>query len=384
MKGFINTDIYVEGKGVIKTNLAIDNDKIAYIGDDATKISEPINVPDGAVIVPGFIDQHVHGAAGSDAMDGTAKDLENIALALASEGTTSFLATTMTQSKENILKAMSAVKDYKSLSPDTGARVLGIHLEGPFISLKHIGAQPKEYVVSPDVDLFNEYNSASGNAIKVVSLAPEETGADELIAHLDKNGIVASAGHTDAGYCDIEKAIKSGLKNVTHTYNAQKGVHHREIGTVGSAMTFDELNCEMICDLIHLSAPAIKLLIKNKPHDKITLITDSMRAKHLDDGISELGGQKVIVKNGEARLENGALAGSILKMNDAVKNVVNAYGVSFTDAVDYATANPAKNLGVFDTIGSIKVGKIADFAVLNKDFTVYMTIRDGKVVYKAQ
>ena len=384
MKGFINTDIYVEGKGVIKTNLAIDNDKIAYIGDDATKISEPINVPDGAVIVPGFIDQHVHGAAGSDAMDGTAKDLENIALALASEGTTSFLATTMTQSKENILKAMSAVKDYKSLSPDTGARVLGIHLEGPFISLKHIGAQPKEYVVSPDVDLFNEYNSASGNAIKVVSLAPEETGADELIAHLDKNGIVASAGHTDAGYCDIEKAIKSGLKNVTHTYNAQKGVHHREIGTVGSAMTFDELNCEMICDLIHLSAPAIKLLIKNKPHDKITLITDSMRAKHLDDGISELGGQKVIVKNGEARLENGALAGSILKMNDAVKNVVNACGVSFTDAVDYATANPAKNLGVFDTIGSIKVGKIADFAVLNKDFTVYMTIRDGKVVYKAQ
>ncbi|MBQ9734907.1 MAG: N-acetylglucosamine-6-phosphate deacetylase [Clostridia bacterium] len=384
MKGFINTDIYVEGKGVIKTNLAIDNDKIAYIGDDATKISEPINVPDGAVIVPGFIDQHVHGAAGSDAMDGTAKDLENIALALASEGTTSFLATTMTQSKENILKAMSAVKDYKSLSPDTGARVLGIHLEGPFISLKHIGAQPKEYVVSPDVDLFNEYNSASGNAIKVVSLAPEETGADELIAHLDKNGIVASAGHTDAGYCDIEKAIKSGLKNVTHTYNAQKGVHHREIGTVGSAMTFDELSCEMICDLIHLSAPAIKLLIKNKPHDKITLITDSMRAKHLDDGISELGGQKVIVKNGEARLENGALAGSILKMNDAVKNVVNACGVSFTDAVDYATANPAKNLGVFDTIGSIKVGKIADFAVLNKDFTVYMTIRDGKVVYKAQ
>ncbi len=383
MKGFINANIYVEDKGVINTNLAIDGNKIAYIGDDKSLITEVINLPDDAIIVPGFIDQHVHGAAGSDAMDGTEKDLENIANALASEGTTSFLATTMTQSNENILKAMSAVKNYKAVSPDTGARVLGVHLEGPFISLKHIGAQPKEYVVSPSVSVFDEYNSASGNAIKVVSLAPEEAGADELIAHLSKNGIVASAGHTDAGYNDIEKAVKLGLKNVTHTYNAQKGVHHREIGTVGSAMTFDDLNCEMICDLIHLSAPAIKLLIKNKPHDKVTLITDSMRAKHLDDGISELGGQKVIVKNGEARLENGALAGSILKMNDAVKNVVTACGVSFTNAIDFATANPAKNLGVFDTIGSIKVGKIADFAVLNKDFTVNMTIRDGKVVYKA-
>ena len=383
MKGFINANIYVESKGIIKTNLAIDGDKIAYIGDDKSLITEVIDLPDGAIVVPGFIDQHVHGAAGSDAMDGTEKDLSNIANALASEGTTSFLATTMTQSKQNILKAMTAVKDYKAHSPKTGARVLGIHLEGPFISLKHIGAQPKEYVASPAVDVFDEYNSASGNAIKVVSLAPEEAGADELIAHLSKNGIVASAGHTDAGYNDIEKAVKLGLKNVTHTFNAQKGVHHREIGTAGSAMMFDDINCEAICDLIHLSAPAIKLLIKNKPHDKVTLITDSMRAKHLSDGISELGGQKVIVKNGEARLENGALAGSILKMNDAVKNVVTACGVSITYAIDFATANPAKNLGVFDALGSIKVGKIADFAVLDKDFSVIMTVRDGNVIYKA-
>ncbi len=383
MKGFINANIYVESKGIIKTNLAIDGDKIAYIGDDKSLITEVIDLPDGAIVLPGFIDQHVHGAAGSDAMDGTEKDLSNIANALASEGTTSFLATTMTQSKQNILKAMTAVKDYKAHSPKTGARVLGVHLEGPFISLKHIGAQPKEYVASPAVDVFDEYNSASGNAIKVVSLAPEETGADELIAHLSKNGIVASAGHTDAGYNDIEKAVKLGLKNVTHTFNAQKGVHHREIGTAGSAMMFDDINCEAICDLIHLSTPAIKLLIKNKPHDKVTLITDSMRAKHLSDGISELGGQKVIVKNGEARLENGALAGSILKMNDAVKNVVTACGVSLTDAIDFATANPAKNLGVFDALGSIKVGKIADFAVLDKDFSVIMTVRDGNVIYKA-
>ena len=150
---------------------------------------------------------------------------------------------------------------------------------------------------------------------------------------------------------------------------------------VGSAMLFDSLNSEAICDLVHLSAPAIKLLIKNKPHDKFTLITDSMRAKHLPDGISELGGQTVIVKNGEARLENGTLAGSILKMNDAIKNLVLKLDVAFTDAIDFATINPAKNLGLDDKIGSIKVGKSADFAVLDGDFNVVKTLRAGKEIF---
>jgi N-acetylglucosamine-6-phosphate deacetylase len=288
----------------------------------------------------------------------------------------------MTQSPENILKAMQAVKDYTAKNPEDGAKVLGIHLEGPFISTRHVGAQPIEYVASPDIEVFKNYNEASGNNIKIVSLAPEVEGADKLINYLNENGIVASSGHTDAGYKDMEKAVKNGLKNVTHTYNAQKALHHRDIGTVGSAMTFDELNCEAICDLIHLSAPAIKLLIKNKPHDKVTLITDSMRAKYLPDGISELGGQEVIVKNGEARLNNGALAGSILKMNDAIRNLVLSCDVKFTDAVDFATINPAKNLGLDDTIGSIKVGKNADFTVLDEEFNVCLTVRNGNVVYK--
>ena len=277
---------------------------------------------------------------------------------------------------------MKAVKEYKSSNISEGAEVLGIHLEGPFISTKHIGAQPLDYVANPSIEVFDEYNKASGLNIKIVSMSPETEGADKLIAYLSSQGIVASAGHTDAGYNDIAKAIENGLSNITHTYNAQKGLHHREIGTVGSAMLFDSLNCEAICDTIHLSIPAIKLLIKNKPHDKFTLITDSMRAKHLSDGISELGGQKVIVKNGEARLENGALAGSILKMNDAVKNLVEKCDVNFTDAIDFATINPAKNLKVDNERGSIKEGKKADFAVLNKDFSVALTIRDGKIVYK--
>ncbi len=383
MKGFINAKVYVEGKGIITACVGVKDGKIEYIGNDASLITEPYEYSLNQVVLPGFIDEHIHGAAGADAMDGTIDALSKIANAIASEGTTSFLATTMTQSPENILNAMKAVKDYMAENATDGAAVLGVHLEGPFISVKHIGAQPLEYVAKPDVKVFDEYYKASGNAIKIVSLAPEADGADELIKHLTSLGVTASAGHTDAGYEAIEKANKIGLKNVTHTYNAQKALHHREIGTVGSAMLFDELNAEAICDTIHLSVPAIKLLIKNKPHDKFTLITDSMRAKHLSDGISELGGQEVIVKNGEARLKDGTLAGSILKMNDAVKNLVLKCDVQFTDAVDFATSNPAKNLGVFDKIGSIKEGKNADFTVLDGDFNVHLTVRNGNVIFKA-
>ena len=382
MKGFINAKVYVENQGIITACVGIEKGKIAYIGNDASLITCPYEYSDGQIVLPGFIDEHIHGAMGADAMDGTTNALNVIANALASEGTTGFLATTMTQSPKNIETALSAVKDYIELNADDGAKVLGVHLEGPFISVKHIGAQPLEYVATPNVAVFDHYNAVSGNNIKLVSLAPETDGAEDLIKHLYKIGVVASLGHSDACYVDIEKALSWGLTCITHTYNVQKPLHHREVGAVGSAMLFDQLNCEAICDLIHLSAPAIKLLIKNKPHDKFTLITDSMRAKHLADGVSELGGQKVIVKNGEARLENGALAGSTLKMNDAIKNLVRSCGVNFTDAVDYATINPAKNLGISDKVGSIKVGKNADFAVLDNEFNVCLTVRDGKVIYK--
>ncbi len=383
MKGFINAKIYVENQGIITTNLGFENGKIKYIGNDEKVITEKLPIEKNQVVLPGFIDEHIHGAAGSDAMDGTVEDLSKIATAIASEGTTGFLATTMTQSPENITKAMKAVKEYRESCRKDGAEILGIHLEGPFISLKHIGAQPEKYVAKPDVNVFDEYNKASGNAIKIVSMAPEVENAETLIRHLNDIGVVASAGHTDAGYYDIEKAINNGLKNITHTYNAQKGLHHREVGTVGSAMLFDSLFCEGICDTIHLSVPAIKLLIKNKPHDKFILITDSMRAKHLPDGLSELGGQQVFVKNGEARLKDGTLAGSVLKMNDAIKNLVTKCDVKFIDAVDFATINPAKSLNIADKKGSIAIGKDADFAVMNEDFSIALTVRNGETIYKA-
>ena len=380
MKCFKNATVYVEGKGLVKCTVEFD-EKIQKISKKSK--AEEIALPQNAIVLPGFIDQHIHGAGGSDGMDGTVEDIATLAKTVASEGTTSFLVTTMTQSKENITKAMQAVKSYREQASKDGARVVGIHLEGPFIAAAHKGAQPLEYVVQPAITAFDEYNQESGNAIKVVSLAPEVEGAEEFVRHISQKGIVASIGHSGAKYADIQKAVDAGAKNVTHTYNAQSALHHREIGVVGSAMLLDELNCELIADTIHVSVPAMKLLIKNKPADKLTLITDAMRAKGLPDGVSELGGQTVYVKNGEARLEDGTLAGSVLRMNRAIENIVTKVGVPFLKAVDFATINPAKNLGIDKEVGSIKVGKRADFTIINENYDVLMTVRDGEIVYQA-
>ena len=380
MKCFKNVTVYEAGKGLRVRTVEFD-EKIVKIGKKSK--AEEITLPKGAILLPGFIDQHIHGAGGSDGMDGTTEDIATIAKTLVKEGTTSFLVTTMTQSKEKITTAMQAVKSYREQNNEDGARVVGVHLEGPFIASSYKGAQPLEYVKLPDIATFEEYNRASGNAIKIVTLAPEVDGAMDFIRYLSANGVVASIGHTGAKFSEIEKAVEAGAKGVTHTYNAQTALHHREIGTVGSAMLLEELHCELIADTIHVSVPAMRLLVKNKPLDKLTLITDAMRAKGIPDGVSELGGQTVYVKNGEARLEDGTLAGSVLRMNRAIQNMVEKVGVPFTQAVDCATLNPAKTLGIEKETGSIAVGKRADFTVLNERYDVILTVVGGKVVYQA-
>lgn len=381
MKAFKNASVYAEGKGIIRTSVYFD-DKIRQIGGYVAG-AEEIELPENAVVLPGFIDEHIHGAGGSDAMDGNTKDLAIIAETVAKEGTTSFLATTMTQSKENILKAMRAVKEYREAAGEQGARIVGVHLEGPFIAAAHKGAQPLEYVAAPDAKTFDEYNTACGNAIKIITLAPETDGALDFIRHIVAQGTVVSVGHTGAKYAEVKAAMEAGATNVTHTYNAQSPLHHREIGVVGSALLLEDLYCELICDTIHVSVPAMQLLVKNKRADKLALITDAMRAKGLADGVSELGGQTVYVKGGEARLADGTLAGSVLRMNRALQNMVEKVGVPLTQAVDYCTINPARTLKMENEAGSIAEGKRADFAVLNDKFDVLYTVRDGKIIYKA-
>lgn len=378
MKAFENTGIYIRGN-VVKTGLAF-NDRIVSIGDGIPQ-AEALPLPEGAVVVPGFIDEHVHGAGGADVMDGSVSALSAVAETIAKEGVTTFLATTMTQSRNKIIGAMSAIKQYRALNKATGARLDGVHLEGPFISPAYKGAQPGQFIAKPDINVFNEYNEASGNAIKIVTLAPETEGMLGFIGSLKSKGIIASIGHTAAKEQDIAAAIEYGATHITHTFNAQSPVRHRDIGAAGSALLYDSLVCEIIADTVHVSVPALKLLFKTKNRASVILVTDAMRAKGLPDGVSELGGQTVYVRGNEARLADGTLAGSVLTMNCAVKNVVEQVGADFGRAIDSATINPAKALGIDKETGSVELGKRADFAVLSKSYDVLYTIRDGNIIY---
>ncbi|MGB4181770.1 MAG: N-acetylglucosamine-6-phosphate deacetylase [Bacilli bacterium] len=377
IKGFKNTYVYFEGDGIIKSGFKVENKKIAPIDSDADGLLE---LDDKYIVIPGFIDKHIHGANHSDAMYPTYDDISNIAQSIAQEGVTGFLPTTMTQSKENVAAALKNIRIYIEQDNDEGAAVLGIHLEGPFISKKYKGSQHEQYILADDIETMKYFQEVSGNNIRHVTFAYEENGR-EFTEYLVKQGIVASIGHSDATAADVFEAVKAGVTSVTHVYNAMRGLHHREAGVLGASLLADELYCELIADLIHVSPEAIRILYKMKGKDKIVLVTDAIESKHLSDGVYQLGGQDVYVKAGEARLASGVLAGSNLTMNKAVKNFIDVTGVFLTEAVDMATINPARVLKIDGQKGSIKFGKDADFAVIDKDLNVYLTVRGGKVIY---
>lgn len=379
MKAFVNALSYISGEGIARRNIVFD-DRIVRIGGDVDG-AEEVRIPDDAVVVAGFIDGHIHGAGGSDAMDGTADALATIAATLAREGTTAFLATTMTASERDTIAAMTAVKEYVSRGNADGARIIGVHLEGPFVSEKYKGAQPLEHITSPDIALYDKFDAACGGMVKTVTLAPEKDGALKLIRHLCDKGVISSIGHTAATAQEMKKAVDIGAAAVTHTFNAQSPFAHRDVGAAGIALGDDRLDCEIIADGIHVCADAVRLLVRCKPHDKITLITDSIRAKGVGGGVSELGGQTVYVNDGQARLADGTLAGSVLRMDSAVKFMVEKAGLSLGEAVDLATVNPAKKLGMYDLMGNIEVGKRADFTVLDGKLSAIRTVVGGKIVF---
>lgn len=375
----IKGKVYVEGEGIIETTVTIENGKIVAIGKTE---GEFLELEENQILVPGFVDKHIHGANNSDSMYPSEEHILNIAKTIAKEGVTSFLPTTMTQSVENINKALKNLGEYIAKNHLEGAEAVGIHLEGPFINKIFKGAQPEEYIIDCDVELFKEFEKNSNYNIKQVTLAYEQNG-EELTKYLASKKIVASLGHTNATAKEVLEAAKNGATSLTHSYNAMKPLHHREAGTIGGALLADDMYLEVITDLIHVSSEAIQILYKIKGRDKLVVITDAMEAKHLPDGKYQLGGQDVFVKNNEARLESGALAGSVLKMDDAIRNIKNVLGVSLEEAIDFATINPARNIYIDDRKGSIKVGKDADFAVIDEDINVYKTIRGGKVIYSA-
>ncbi|HHY43113.1 MAG: N-acetylglucosamine-6-phosphate deacetylase [Firmicutes bacterium] len=369
-------------------DLAVEKNKISHIEPSGildTKGFDEIIDAKGNYLSPGFIDIHTHAIYGFDTMDATCEAIEAMASFHIKNGVTGFLATTMTSSAEDMEKAIKNAASYISrqrerhLTLDTSgsspAEVLGIYLEGPYFSEAKKGAQSPKYLKNPDIDQIKRFIQLSDNSIKVVALAPELPGATDAISFLRAQDITVSAGHTDATFDTARKAFDCGVTQVTHIFNAMRGFNHREPGISGAALIDERVYCEMICDGIHLHPGAMKLVVKAKGKDKVILISDSMMAAGLSDGEYTLGGQKVFVKGSEARLSDGTLAGSTLTLNRAIYNMVHMVGVSLPDAVQMATLNPARAIGIDNKKGSIEIGKEADLVIFDDQLNILNVIK---------
>lgn len=357
--------------------LVIEDDHIYSITREAENV--PIENLDDCFIVPGFVDIHTHGAVGYDVMDGNPEGIVKMAEFLASHGVTSFLPTTTTLDIESTLKAISAVEEAVALNKD-GAKIIGIHLEGPFINPKHKGAQNEKYIIEPTKELLEILTQS--RLVKLVTIAPEISGAISAIKFMRDRGIFISLGHSDATYEDTVKAIMAGATLVTHLFNGMRPFHHREPGIIGAGIVEDSLKCQIIADGIHIHFSAIRLVYKAKGYKNIVLISDSMSATGLSDGDYELGGLKVTVRSGAPRLEDGRLAGSTLTLDNAIKNMVNKVLVPLPFAIEMASRVPAKSIGEA-LIGSFSYGNKADIVVLDRNLNVVRTYIDGRLVYSS-
>ena len=384
-KVIINGVIITPGE-ILKNRIIIIEGPVitSIVSKTPQKTGDCIEIIDasGSYIAPGFIDLHVHGGGGADTMDGTPGSLEKIAETHCSFGTTSFLPTTMTMDRDTIIKSLQNIRKVSIRGTGT-SEILGIHIEGPYINPEKKGCHREEDIIKPTVEKFTELNESAGGLIKIVTIAPEVEGAIDFIKWLTGIRIIASAGHSNAKYDKVKEAVEAGLSQVTHIFNAMGGLHHREPGLAGAALSIDELYAELIADCIHVHPAVMKVMIDSKGTDKVLLITDAIRATGIDVEISELGGQKVIVKDKQARLEDETLAGSTLTMDSAVRNLVEKVGISIPDAIKMATINPARSIGVEKRKGSIEPGKDADIVLLNRDLEVDMTIAKGKIIYQA-
>lgn len=331
----------------------------------------------GGFVVPGFINEHIHGCAGADVMDEDEQALETICRALPQTGVTSFVATTMTYDKPRIERTLERIR--RAMGNTVGARVLGAHMEGPFINPEYKGSQDAKYIQEADFSWLASY----ADVLKIITVAPECLHRSSFVKDCAANGIVLSFGHSNASYEDALNILdRMPMCHATHLYNAMSPLRHRAPGLVGAALLHDNVHCELICDNLHVHPAAQKLAYRMKGREGIILVTDSMRACLMPDGVSELGGQTVYVKNGEARLADGTIAASIVPMNQAVLNFLINTGASLPDVIAMATENPAKDLGVYDRIGSLDEGKQADITILDSnDFHVKQTIAAGAIVY---
>ncbi len=373
MKAIINGRFILPQEITEGQALTFDKTLQGFTDPDQLPADTEIIDAQGAYVAPGFLNIHIHGCGGSDAMDGTREALDTMSRLLASTGVTGFLPTTMTCSEEAIGRALSAIRDAQGHEP--GAEILGANLEGPFISEKYKGAQKACHIQKAHWESIEPY----ADILKILTLAPETLTDMEFIPRCCSHKIIVSLGHSDATFEEAARAISAGASHITHLYNAMSPLHHRRPGLVGAALT-QPVTCELIADGIHIHPAALSLAVHAKGLDKIVLITDSMRACLLGEGESELGGQKVFVRDGRATLADGTLAGSILTMEKAVQNIWKFAHLTLPQAVQLATANPARELGFSDR-GTLETGQRADLAIFDDDFNILQTYKKGTCIF---
>ncbi len=339
----------------------------------------------GLLVLPGFVDVHVHGGGGADFMHGTPDAVRQITRTHAKYGTTSLLATTLTASREATGRAIEAARAVMEAGPGEGeARVLGIHLEGPYICAAKRGAQPAAFVRPPDTDELAHWIALSGGRIKKITLAPEIPGAEEVVRLACAHGVTVSLGHTNATAAETEAAIGWGATSATHVFNAMRPLHHREPGAVGASLARSEIVCEVIADGIHLDPLIVRLIAAAKGPEGVVLITDAIEGAAMSDGEYTLGGQPVFVQNGTAAFADGTLAGSVLTMNRAFTNLRRfAPAVSLPGSALLSSGNALRQIGLSEELGRIAPGMTADLVVLHpKTGEVEATLVGGKMAYR--
>ncbi len=367
----------VTPKGVIHHgSVIIKNKRIHTILD--TVLSSGMDCK-GMRLFPGFIDMHVHGTQNADFMDATMDSVTTIVSSLPKEGTTSLLATTMSESLDKIEKAIQVIENPLTIK---GTKILGIHLEGPFINADYSGAQNPSNIIRGSKAIYERLKKATKQKIRVITLAPEvQTNA--FLEYLSKEDVIGSMGHSNATHEDAVNAMKYGIKRVTHCYNAMSQYHHRDIGLTGAALLYDAIDIELIADLIHVSEPALKLAYKNKK-DRIHLITDSISAKQMPDGQYSLGGQPITVVNSIPYTQKGALAGSTLTLNKAAKTMQEITKADDVSLANMLATNQAKALGMEDKLGSIQEKLLADLVLVDASFNIFLTLINGSIVYQRE
>lgn len=367
-----NGKVFTEEGKFVEKEIYIDGDKIS-----STVIGEVIDAA-GLYVIPGLTDIHFHGCVGYDFCDGTKEALEKMAEYELSNGITTICPASMTFSEEQLTKIFANAANYES---EKGATLVGINMEGPFISMEKKGAQNGEYIHRPDAEMFERLQTAANGLIKLCDIAPEVDGAMDCIEKISDK-VTVSLAHTAADWDIATEAIKKGAKHVTHLYNAMPPYSHRAPGVIGAACDNEQVMVELICDGIHSHPSTVRTTFKMFGDDRIVLISDSMEACGLEDGQYSLGGQDVTVKGNLAILtELGNIAGSVTNLMKCMRKAVKEMGISLESAVKCATMNPAKAIGIYDNYGSLTPGKQADVVLLDEDLEIRYIIKSGEVVY---